>query len=55
MAKVKRKIVAFKCDACNMKNYTSFKSKGSDDKIEKKKYCSTCQQHTNHKETKVKQ
>jgi large subunit ribosomal protein L33 len=38
-----------------MKNYTSFKSKSINDKIEKKKYCPTCQKHTVHKETKVKQ
>ncbi len=55
MAKVKRNIIAFKCDVCNMKNYTAFKSKALTEKIEKKKYCSTCQQHTVHKETKVKQ
>ena len=55
MAKVKRNIIAFKCEECNMKNYTTFKSKALTEKIEKKKYCSKCQKHTVHKETKVKQ
>ncbi len=55
MAKEKRNIIAFKCEVCGMKNYTSFKSMSINDKIEKKKYCPTCQKHTVHKETKVKQ
>lgn len=55
MAKVKRSIIAFKCEGCGMKNYTSFKSKNLKDKIAKSKYCSKCQKHTVHKETKVKQ
>jgi large subunit ribosomal protein L33 len=55
MAKVKRNIIAFKCTVCGMKNYTTFKSKSVQDKIEKKKYCPNCQEHTLHKETKVKQ
>lgn len=55
MAKVKRDIIAFKCETCGMKNYTTFKSKSLKEKIEKKKYCSRCQAHTVHKETKVKQ
>ncbi len=54
MAKVKRDIVAFKCTKCGERNYTLFKTKNVKDKIEKKKYCSTCQAHTVHKETKVK-
>ncbi len=55
MAKVKREIIAFKCEQCGMKNYTTFKSKSLKEKIEKKKYCPVCQEHTLHKETKVKQ
>lgn len=54
MAKVKRDIIAFKCQDCGKKNYTSFKSKNVKDKMEKNKYCSECQKHTIHKETKVK-
>lgn len=54
MAKVKREIIAFKCEDCGMKNYTAYKSKNLKEKLEKKKFCSTCQKHTAHKETKVK-
>ena len=55
MAKVKKDIIAFKCETCGMKNYTIFKSKSLKEKIEKTKYCPTCQAHTVHKETKAKQ
>jgi large subunit ribosomal protein L33 len=55
MAKTKKNIIAFKCTICGKKNYTTFKSNTVKDKLEKKKYCSTCQEHTLHQETKVKQ
>jgi large subunit ribosomal protein L33 len=54
MAKSTRDIVALKCEVCGMKNYTTYKSKNLKEKIEKSKYCGTCQKHTLHKETKVK-
>ena len=54
MAKAKRDIIALKCTVCNSKNYTEYKTKNIKEKIELKKYCSKCQKHTNHKETKVK-
>ncbi len=54
MPKVKRDIIALKCTECNAKNYTSYKTKNIKEKMEEKKYCSTCQKHTIHKETKVK-
>ncbi len=54
MAKVKRDIIALKCTVCNEKNYTDYKTKNIKEKIELKKYCSKCQKHTSHKETKVK-
>ncbi len=54
MAKEKREIVALKCGICNNKNYTAYKSKNMKEKLEKKKYCDSCQKHTLHKETKVK-
>ena len=53
MAKAKRDIIALKCTVCNSKNYTEYKTKNIKEKIELKKYCSKCQKHTNHKETKV--
>ena len=54
MAKVKRDIMAFKCEKCNEKNYTAFKTKNIKEKMQIKKYCSRCQEHTVHKETKIK-
>ncbi|MCC7290013.1 50S ribosomal protein L33 [bacterium] len=53
MAKVKKNIVALKCEVCKSKNYTMFKTKNVKEKIEKNKYCGTCKKHTTHKETKV--
>jgi len=54
MAKQKREIVALKCEICENKNYTAYKSKNLKEKLTKKKYCGYCQKHTQHKETKVK-
>jgi large subunit ribosomal protein L33 len=54
MAKVKREIIALKCEKCELKNYTSYKTKNIKEKFEKKKFCSNCKEHTVHKETKVK-
>jgi large subunit ribosomal protein L33 len=54
MAKVKRDIIALKCEVCSSKNYTSYKTKNVKEKMEEKKYCANCQKHTVHKETKVK-
>lgn len=54
MAKVTREIIALKCTKCGAKNYTCYKTKNMKEKLEKKKFCSNCQEHTIHKETKVK-
>ena len=54
MAKVKRDIIALKCEECGSRNYTSYKTKNMKDKMSKEKYCSKCSKHTVHKETKVK-
>ncbi|MDX9739094.1 MAG: 50S ribosomal protein L33 [Candidatus Dojkabacteria bacterium] len=54
MAKVKRDIIALKCTVCESRNYTTYKTKNIKEKIEQSKYCSVCQKHTEHKETKVK-
>lgn len=54
MAKVKRNIIAFKCEECGEKNYVSYKTRNIKEKLEQKKYCSRCKKHTVHKETKVK-
>ncbi|MDD4211079.1 MAG: 50S ribosomal protein L33 [Clostridia bacterium] len=45
--------VTLACTECKQRNYDSAKNKkNTPDKIELKKYCSTCQKHTIHKETK---
>ncbi len=46
-----RKKVILLCDECLSRNYTFFKSQNSDTKIELRKYCSQCNKHTTHKET----
>jgi large subunit ribosomal protein L33 len=54
MAKVKKNVVFLKCTICDSRNYTTYKSKNMQDKIERKKYCNKCKKHTLHVETKVK-
>lgn len=53
MAKVKRNIIALKCEDCAEKNYTNYKTKNIKEKIVQNKYCKRCKKHTGHKETKV--
>ncbi len=53
MAKVKRNIIALKCEVCASKNYTTYKTKNIKEKIVQNKYCKVCRKHTSHKETKV--
>ena len=41
------------CAVCQERNYTSRKNKKNNpDRLEVKKYCSRCRNHTLHKETK---
>ncbi|MDH3258020.1 MAG: 50S ribosomal protein L33 [Deltaproteobacteria bacterium] len=48
-----RDIVTLACAECRNRNYTTTKNKRTmTDKLELKKYCSTCRKHTIHKETK---
>lgn len=50
-----RVIIALECTVCGSKNYTSYKNKlNTVDKIDLKKYCPKCKDHTLHKESKVK-
>jgi len=49
-----RIIVALKCVVCKNKNYTTYKNKNLQKKLENRKFCPVCRKHTNHKETKVK-
>ncbi|KKR06378.1 MAG: 50S ribosomal protein L33 [candidate division WS6 bacterium GW2011_GWF2_39_15] len=53
MAKVKRNIIALKCEVCAGKNYTMYKTKNVKEKIVKSKFCANCKKHTDHKETKA--
>lgn len=53
MAKVKRNIIALKCEECGEKNYTKYKIKNIKEKIVQSKYCKRCKKHTDHKETKA--
>ncbi|UCF31192.1 MAG: 50S ribosomal protein L33 [bacterium] len=48
-----RVIVTLECTGCKRRNYTSTKNKkNTTERLELKKYCSFCQGHTVHKETK---
>jgi len=45
--------VTLECTACKRRNYTTRKNKrNTPDRLEIKKYCRWCRQHTPHKETK---
>jgi len=51
MAKDARAIVTLACEVCKERNYTSSKNKKSNqDRVQLKKYCSSCRKHTVHKE-----
>ena len=44
--------VTLACDECKRRNYQTEKSKRNDpNRIEMRKYCRWCKQHTGHKET----
>ena len=48
-----RDIITLACVDCKNRNYTTTKNKKTTpDKLELKKFCSTCRKHTVHKETK---
>jgi len=48
-----REIITLACVDCKNRNYTTTKNKKTTpDKLELKKFCSTCRKHTAHKETK---
>ncbi len=55
MAKSNRsKIIVLVCQVCGKRNYHEYKLKNDRDKREKKKFCSNCNEHTKHKEVKLK-
>jgi large subunit ribosomal protein L33 len=44
--------VTLACDECKRRNYQTEKSKRNDpNRIEMRKYCKWCKQHTGHRET----
>ncbi|MBN2539067.1 MAG: 50S ribosomal protein L33 [Deltaproteobacteria bacterium] len=48
-----RDIVILACGECKQRNYTTTKNKRiTKNRLEMKKYCKFCQQHTTHRETK---
>ena len=48
-----RDIITLMCSECRNRNYTTTKNKKkTSGKLEFKKYCRFCRQHTAHKETK---
>jgi large subunit ribosomal protein L33 len=48
-----RDIITLACSDCKKRNYMSTRNKKkTTDKLEVKKYCSSCRVHTLHKETK---
>ncbi len=52
MASDKRPMVTLECTACKRRNYNTTKNKVNNrDRLELKKYCSSCRTHTVHKET----
>jgi large subunit ribosomal protein L33 len=53
MAKEGRLIITLECSNCKNRNYTTTKNKSKHSgRVEYKKYCSFCNKHTIHKETK---
>ena len=50
MANQGKNFVKMKCDECDRINYRLHKSKQMEGKLELKKFCDHCQEHTSHKE-----
>jgi large subunit ribosomal protein L33 len=48
-----RVVITLECTECRERNYTSEKSRRNDpQRLELRKYCRRCRQHTLHRETK---
>ncbi|MDQ0247666.1 large subunit ribosomal protein L33 [Bacillus fengqiuensis] len=48
-----RKKVILACEECGSRNYTTMKSdENSQERLEIKKFCKACNNHTSHRETK---
>ena len=44
--------VVLACDECGARNYHTTKARGQSKRLEIKKFCAACKQHTVHKESK---
>jgi ribosomal protein L33, bacterial type len=52
-SKENRIVVTLACTTCKSRNYTTSKNKKNDpERMELRKYCSTCRQPATHRETK---
>ncbi|MFC0274120.1 50S ribosomal protein L33 [Metabacillus herbersteinensis] len=47
-----RNKVTMACTNCGSRNYTTMKNTADIERLEVKKFCKTCNSHTNHRETK---
>jgi len=48
-----RVIISMQCTECKRRNYSTMKNKkNTTDRLERKKYCSSCRKHILHKEVK---
>jgi large subunit ribosomal protein L33 len=48
-----RQVIHLACTDCKERNYTTYKNRRNDpNRIELRKFCSTCRKHTLHRETK---
>ena len=58
MGKAKKgavELIAMQCSTCKNKNYSTQKNRRNmQGKLELRKFCSFCRQHTEHKEAKIK-
>ncbi len=51
--KIKDRYIFLQCTKCNNRNYTTHKRQKAAYKLAKKKYCSFCREHVEHKERKL--
>lgn len=51
--KIKERYVFLECTECRNRNYTTHKRLKAAYKLEKKKYCRFCREHTSHREKKL--
>jgi large subunit ribosomal protein L33 len=49
--KMREKIILI-CEVCLSRNYTTYKNKDKKERLQIKKYCKRCGEHTLHKESK---